>query len=156
MKKQGFAVADRGEKYMWQVKVIKNEAEHEQALAALTALMIAEPEKGSPESEQLELLSVLIDQYESKHFPVDLPDPIDAIKFRMEQQGLRNKDLVLLIGSAGKVSEVLSRKRPLSLAMIRRLHKGLGIPAEILIGGTDTEIPKKSDMDFEHRAASRR
>jgi len=140
---------------MWQVKVIKNEAEHEQALAALTALMIAEPEKGSPESEQLELLSILIDQYEAKHFPVDLPDPIDAIKFRMEQQGLRNKDLVLLIGSAGKVSEVLSRKRPLSLAMIRRLHKGLGIPAEILIGGIDTETPKKSDRNFERRAASR-
>ena len=117
---------------MWQAKVIKNEVEHEIALASLMQLMNTEHEKGTPESEQLELLSVLIDQYESDHFPIDLPDPIDAIKFRMEQQGLRNKDMIPFIGSAGKVSEVLNRKRSLSLPMIRRLHKGLGISCDCI------------------------
>ena len=110
---------------MWSAKVIKNKIEHENALASLMALMVKEPTKGTEEADQLELLSVLIDQYESKNFPVDLPDPVDAIKFRMQQQQLKKKDLVEYIGSASKVSEVLNRKRPLSIAMIRRLHKGL-------------------------------
>ena len=133
---------------MWSAKVIKNKIEHENALASLMALMVKEPTKGTEEADQLELLSVLIDQYESKNFPVDLPDPIDAIKFRMQQQQLKKQDLVEYIGSASKVSEVLNRKRPLSIAMIRRLHKGLGIPASVLIGESDAEIPDDSGVEY--------
>lgn len=116
---------------MMKPKVLKNEADYQAALAHLETLMDAPA--GSPEEEDLELFSVLIEQYERDHFPIDLPDPIDAILFRMEQQGLTRKDLVPYIGSQSKVSEVLNRKRPLSLAMIRALHAGLGIPAEVLL-----------------------
>jgi HTH-type transcriptional regulator/antitoxin HigA len=112
-------------------KVIKNDADHQAALAHLETLMSASP--GSPEEEELELFSILIEKYEEEHFPIDLPDPIEAIKFRMEQQGLTRKKMEQYIGSQSKVSEILNRKKPLSLAMIRSLHKGLGIPAEILL-----------------------
>ena len=112
-------------------KVIKNDQDHQAALARLDALMEAAP--GSPEAEELDLLSCLVDKYESEVFPVELPDPVEAIKFRMEQQGLTRKELVACIGSQSKVSEVLNRKRPLSLSMIRALHTRLGIPAEVLL-----------------------
>jgi len=112
-------------------KIIKTEQEYQQALARLSALMDAE--YGSPEGEELELLSFLLEKYEKDHFPIGLPDPIEAIKFRMEQQGLTRKDLVQYIGSQSKVSEVLNKKRSLSLAMIRSLRKGLDIPAEVLL-----------------------
>jgi len=116
---------------MINAKIIKSELDYQQALARLSALMDAE--YGSPEGEELELLSVLLEKYEQEHFPIDLPDPIEAIKFRMEQQGLTRKDLVPYIGSQSKVSEVINKKRPLSLTMIRALHEGLGIPAEVLL-----------------------
>jgi len=112
-------------------KILKTEAEYQEALAYLDTLMDAEP--GSPEEEELELFSTLVEQYEQAHFPIDLPDPVAAIEFRMDQQGLTRKDLKQFIGSQSKVSEVLNRKRPLSLAMIRALHTGLGIPAEVLL-----------------------
>lgn len=112
-------------------RVIKSEEDYQAALAHLESLMDAVP--GSPEEEDLEVLAVLIETYEKEHFPIGLPDPIEAIKFRMEQQGLTRKDLVPYIGSQSKVSEVLNKKRPLSLAMMRALHKGLGIPAEVLM-----------------------
>ena len=112
-------------------KVIKNEAEYEAALAHLSSLMDVAP--GSPEEQELELFSVLIGNYEDEHYPIGLPDPVEAIKFRMEQQGLTRKDLIPYIGSQSKVSEVLNGKRPLSLSMIRSLHEGLGIPAEVLL-----------------------
>ncbi len=112
-------------------KVLKTQKEYEEALAYLETLMDAEP--GSPEEDELELFALLIEEYEEKHFPIALPDPIEAIKFRMEQEGLTRKDLIPYIGSASKVSEVLNRKRPLSLNMIRKLHRGLGIPAEVLM-----------------------
>jgi HTH-type transcriptional regulator/antitoxin HigA len=112
-------------------KVIKNEAEYEAALAHLATLMDAEP--GSPQEQDLELFALLIEQYEQEHYPIDPPDPVEAILFRMEQEGLTRRDLVAYIGSPSKVSEVLNRKRPLSLSMIRSLHRGLGIPAEILV-----------------------
>ena len=115
-------------------KVIHNEAEHEAALQRIDALMENDPAPNSPEGEELELLSVLVECYEGKMYPMDRPTPVEAIKFRMEQQELKPKDLVQYLGSPSKVSEILNGKRPLTLAMIRRLHEGLGIPADILIG----------------------
>jgi HTH-type transcriptional regulator/antitoxin HigA len=129
-------------------KIIKTEAEYEQALAYIETLMDASP--GTPEEEELELFAVLVDTYERQHFPIDLPDPVEAILFRMEQQGLTRKDLLPYIGSQSKVSEVLNKKRPLSLAMIRALHSGLGIPAEVLLQepGASLEAPQYRLQDY--------
>jgi HTH-type transcriptional regulator/antitoxin HigA len=126
---------------MMQPKLLKTEADYEAALAYVETLMDAAP--GSPEEEALEVFALLIDTYEQAHHPIDLPDPVEAIKFRMEQQGLRQKDMVPYLGSQSKVSEVLSRKRPLSLTMIRALHEGLGIPAEVLLQEPGQEIPER-------------
>ncbi|PKL78137.1 MAG: transcriptional regulator [Candidatus Melainabacteria bacterium HGW-Melainabacteria-1] len=115
------------------IKVIKTEADYEAAMAQLMTLMDQEIAPGSEEENQLELLELVIGDYESQHYPAEKPDPVEAILFRMDQQNLTQKDLIPFIGSKSKVSEVLSRKRPLSLAMIRGLHEGLGIPAEVLI-----------------------
>ncbi len=112
-------------------KVIKTRADYQAALAHLETLMDAQP--GTRQEEELELFAVLLDSYEREHFPIGLPDPVEAIKFRMEQQGLTRKDLEPFIGSQSKVSEVLNRKRPLSVAMIRALHAGLDIPSEVLL-----------------------
>jgi HTH-type transcriptional regulator/antitoxin HigA len=120
---------------MMEVKIIKTEAEYEAALGAIEKLMEAEP--GTEEEEQLELLSLLIEKYEDVHYPIDPPDPIEAIKFRMEQDGLSRKDMIKYLGSQSKVSEVLNIKRPLSLSMIRSLNEGLGIPAEVLLQETE-------------------
>ena len=114
-------------------KMIKTEREHEWALARIAELMDADPAEDTPAADELELLALLVDRYEEEHYPVDPPDPVDAIEFRMEQLGLRNKDLVPYIGSASRVSEVLNRKRDLSLTMIRKLSDGLGIPARVLV-----------------------
>lgn len=123
---------------MMKPKVIKTEAEYEAALAHLEGLM---DEASDPAIvEEMELFAVLIENYEKEHYPIGLPDPIEAIKFRMEQQGLERKDLMQYIGSQSKVSEVLNRKRPLSIAMIRELHKGLGIPAEVLLQEPGREL----------------
>lgn len=119
-------------------KVIKTEADYEMALAHLETLMEAEP--AAPHEEEMELFAVLIENYERENFPIGLPDPIEAIKFRMEQQELTRKDLEKYIGSPSKVSEVLNRKRSLSIAMIRALHQGLGIPAEVLLQEEGAEI----------------
>jgi len=110
-------------------------------LAYVETLMDAAP--GSPEEERLEIFTLLIEAYEQAHYPIDLPDPIEAIKFRMEQQDLLQKDLVPYLGSQSRVSEVLNRKRPLSLSMIRALHEGLGIPAEVLLKEPGKEIPRQ-------------
>lgn len=112
-------------------KVLKNEQEYEAALEHVSVLMKAEP--GSPEEEELELFSLLVEEYEEEHFPIAFPDPIEAIRFRMDQEGLTQKDLTQYMGSQSKVSEVLNGKRSLSLKMIRNLHEGLGIPAEVLL-----------------------
>src|SRR3990172_13437272 len=90
-------------------------------------------ERDTPEGERLDVLATLVEAYENKHYRFDLPDPVEAIKFRMEQKGMTPKDLVPMIGRINRVYEVLSRKRPLTLAMIQRLHSELGIPAECLI-----------------------
>ena len=114
-----------------ELKPIRTQADYKAALKTITSLLDA-PE-GSKEAGMLEVLSVLVEAYEEEHHPVDPPDPIEAIKFRMEQMGLSRRDLEPYLGSRARVSEVLNRKRPLSVEMIRRLHAGLGIPAEILI-----------------------
>jgi len=116
---------------MSDIKIIKTEEEYEEALARVEALMDAAP--GSAQEEELELLALLVEKYEEDHFPIDTPDPVEAIKFRMEQEGLEPKDLIPYLGSQSKVSEVLNHKRPLSLNMIRNLQEGLDIPLEVLI-----------------------
>ena len=135
---------------MIDVKVIKTEKEYQNALEELEPLMDAAP--GSKEEQELELLALLIEKYEDEHFPIPLPDPVEAIKFRMEQQGLTQKDLIPYIGSQSKVSEVLNHRRPLSLEMIRKLHEGLEIPAEVLIQKPGAEIPevhyRREDFPF--------
>lgn len=115
------------------MKPIKNKTDHEEAIGEIEALIALDPEPGTDDADRLQVLATLAEVYEKRTFPLDRPDPVEAIRFRMEAQGLRQADLVSYIGSRGKVSEVLNRKRPLSLIMIRALSKGLGIPAEILI-----------------------
>lgn len=119
-------------------KVIKTEGEYEAALARMEALWDAAP--GSPEGDEAELWTLLIENYEKAEYPIAAPSPVAAIQFRMEQEGLRAKDLVPYFGSAGKVSDVLNGRRSLSLNMIRALHRGLGIPYEILMGGEKPEL----------------
>ncbi|MCC7347604.1 MAG: helix-turn-helix domain-containing protein [Variibacter sp.] len=114
-----------------EVRPIRTKADYAYALAEVARLWGAG--RGTRDGDRLDVLATLIDAYEAEHFRFDPPDPIEAIKFRMEQQGLTRKDLEPLIGSRTRVAEVLSRKRNLSIAMIRRLHAGLGIPAEVLI-----------------------
>ncbi|MBK9423904.1 MAG: helix-turn-helix domain-containing protein [Bacteroidetes bacterium] len=112
-------------------KVIKTEKDYQIALKRLE--VIFEAKKGSKNGDELELLSLLIDNYEKEKFPIDLPDPIEAIKFRMEQLGYSQKDLTEVIGLKSRVSEILNRKRKLTLEMIRKLHEVLGIPTEVLV-----------------------
>jgi len=113
------------------IKPINTEMDYRAALKDIESLMMAEV--GSPEGEKLDVLTTLVDAYESKHYPIGMPDPIEAIKFEMEQQALSIADLEPMIGKKNRVYEVLARRRGLSLNMIRNLHKGLGIPAEVLI-----------------------
>jgi HTH-type transcriptional regulator/antitoxin HigA len=117
---------------MMKTKVIKTESEYAAALARIEKLMDAKP--GTPQGDELELLSLLLHDYEEKVFPIAKPDPVAAIRFRMEQQGLGPKDLVPFLGSRSRVSEVLSGRRRLSLKMIRALVGGLRIPADVLLG----------------------
>jgi HTH-type transcriptional regulator/antitoxin HigA len=120
-----------------EVKPIRSEADHEEALAEVERLWGAR--SGTPEGDRLDVLATLIDAYESAHHPIDPPDPIEAIKFRMEQQGLTRKDLEGILGSRTRIAEVLNRRRGLSINMIRRLHNRLGISAEVLIRPSRTE-----------------
>ena len=123
-------------------KVIKTKPDYQAALAHLEALM----GQSSPDEAELELWSLLVEKYEEEHFPIATPDPIEAIRFRMEQAGLAPADLQPYMQSKSKVSEVMNRKRPLSLSMIRALHRGLQIPAEVLVQETQASylatIPK--------------
>jgi len=131
--------------------IIKTDEQYEEALAVVEELMDSDPEPGTGDADKLELLILLISSYEKEHFPMEMPDPIEAIKFRMEQQQLSQKDLIPYIGSRSRVSEVLNRKRPLTLMMIRHLYQGLGIPAEVLIQepeAVDNIKPIKSNKDF--------
>ncbi|MHB0887977.1 helix-turn-helix domain-containing protein [Acidithiobacillus sp.] len=114
---------------------IHTEADYQATLKEISALMDSDPEAGTPEGDRLDILSTLVVAYEARHFPMGMPDPIEAIKFRMEQSGLSVKDLEPIIGKRNRIYEILNRKRPLTLPMIRRLHRVLGIPAEVLIAG---------------------
>ena len=100
--------------------------------------MASDPALATPKGDRLDILTTLVQAYEARHWPIEAPDPVEAIKFRMEQSGLTVKDLEPIIGRSNRVYEVLNRKRPLTLAMIRRLHRDLGIPADVLIAETAT------------------
>lgn len=114
-----------------EIRPIKTEDDYRKTLAEIELLMGAEP--GSPAGDRLDVLVTLVEAHERKHYPLGLPDPIDAIQFEMERRGLTIQDLEPMIGRANRVYEILTRKRPLTLRMIWRLHRGLGIPAESLI-----------------------
>lgn len=113
------------------IKLIKTESDYNQALERLETIFDAKKE--TPEGDELELLGMLIEQYENEHFPIALPDPIEAIKFRMEQMGYNQNDLARIIGFKSRASEILNRKRKLSLEMIRQIHDKLNIPTDVLI-----------------------
>jgi HTH-type transcriptional regulator/antitoxin HigA len=123
-----------------EVRPIRTDADYRAMLREVSALVNLDPEIGSAEGDRLEVLSTLVQAWESQHYAIDAPDPVDAIKFRMEQAGLTVHDLEPLIGRSNRVYEVLARKRPLSMKMVRQLHYKLGIPAEALIGPPDDAL----------------
>ncbi len=124
-----------------EMKIIKNKKDYDKAIQRIEELIDKNPDNNSDLGDELEVLSLLIEKYEDEHYPISLPDPIEAIKFRMEQQGLKYSDMVEYIGSRSKVSEVLNYKRKLSLNMIKRLHEGLGISADVLISDATKNTP---------------
>jgi len=114
-----------------QIQPIHTEDDYQKALDRIEEIFDAKP--GSEEGDELEILGILVDEYEKKHFPIEAPKPVEAIKFRMEQLGLEQKDLAKILGSKSRASEILSGKRSLSLRQIKILYRKLGIPAEVLI-----------------------
>ncbi|MGB5388147.1 MAG: helix-turn-helix domain-containing protein [Eudoraea sp.] len=110
---------------------IRNEKDYQKALKRLE--LIFDAKKGTEQGDELEILSILIDRYENENFPIGMPDPIEAIKFRMEQMGMKQKDLAEVVGFKSRVSEILSKKRKLTLDMIRKLNTTLHIPTEVLV-----------------------
>ena len=122
-----------------EIKPIRTEQDYLAALREVSALIDLDPSLDTPEGERLDVMGTLVQAYEAKHYPIDPPDPIDAIKFRMEQSNMTVKDLVPYIGPLNRVYEVLNYKRSLSLNMIRRLSDGLHIPAEVLIRETERD-----------------
>lgn len=123
-----------------EIRPINAESDYRLALSEIETLMSAGAD--TPEGDRLDVLTTLVEAYERKHFPMDLPDPVDAIKFRMEQSGLTPKDLVPMIGRLNRVYEVLARKRPLTLKMIRSLNRELDIPAECLLRQPGKDAPR--------------
>ena len=121
------------EEFAVDIKPIRTEADYKASLKEISALMESDPEPGTADGDRLDILATLVEAYENRHFPMDFPDPVEAILFRMDQRGLKPKDLEPMIGQRNRVYEILNRKRPLTMAMVWRLHKGLGIPAESLI-----------------------
>ncbi|PQA81704.1 transcriptional regulator [Limnohabitans sp. TS-CS-82] len=116
------------------IKPIRTEEDYKATLKEVAALMESDPALGTPDGDRLDVLVTLVQAFEARHYAIDLPDPIEAIKFRMEQQDLKPKDLEPMIGRINRVYEILNRKRPLTMGMVRKLHAGLGISAECLIG----------------------
>ncbi len=127
------------------IKPIKNKEDYSQTLNYIESLMDAKP--NTPQMDELEVLTTLVEAYEEQHYKIEAPDPIEAIKFRMEQEGLKQKDLVTIVGSKSRVSEILNRKRKLTIEMIRNLHKQLHIPVESLFLDykTNYNAPKNQD-----------
>jgi len=116
------------------IKPIKTESDYQEALKEIKKLWDATPD--TPEGDRLEIVMALVESYENNHYPIDPPDPVEAIKFRMEQQGLKQNDLAEYLGGKSRVSEILHKKRHLTVNMIRKLHNGLGIPLESLLAET--------------------
>ncbi|WDE98531.1 ImmA/IrrE family metallo-endopeptidase [Lentisphaera profundi] len=129
------------------IKLIKTVSEYDQALERIELLMDLDSMSQDQEDE-LEVLAFLAEAYEEDHFPIDLPDPVEAIKFRMSQEGLKRKDLEPYLGNKSRVSEVMNGKRPLSLTMMRRLHEGLGIPAEVLLQEKNASLPEPVSIEW--------
>lgn len=148
-KRAGTTISTRRRCDMIDVHLIRTEDDYRAALARVDKLM--EAEAGTPDGDELEHLAMVIEAYENKHHPIGLPDPIAAIHFRMDQEGLSNKDLIPYIGSSAKVSEVLAGKRDLTLPMIRALHKHLGMPAEVLIQEPGGIIPDDTGTGTDSR-----
>jgi HTH-type transcriptional regulator/antitoxin HigA len=113
------------------IKPVKTKKDYQAAMTRLETIFDAKP--GTPEGDELEVLSILIERYEQEHYPIDYPDPIEAIKFRMEQMGYSQSDLAKVVGLKSRASEILNKKRKLTLEMIRQLHGALGIPTDVLI-----------------------
>jgi HTH-type transcriptional regulator/antitoxin HigA len=116
-----------------QLKPIKTKKEYETYLEWVDKMFNKKVKPNSPEGEQTQVVLLLIKQYEDEHFPIPTPDPIEAIKLKMQEKGLKNKDLIGLIGSKGYISSLLSRKKPLTLEIVKIFHKKLGVPADILL-----------------------
>lgn len=115
------------------IQPIHTDADYQTALKVVSKLIDLDPERFTPDGDRLAILGLMVEAYEVEHYPIDPPDPIEAIKFRMDQQGLKPKDLEPMIGQRNRVYEVLNGKRKLTMAMVWKLHTGLGIPAESLI-----------------------
>ena len=118
------------------IRPIHTDADYKATLKEISVLIDSNPDLGTPDGDRLDILVTLVQAYEARHVPIAEPDPVEAIKFRMDQNGLSVKDLEPIIGKSNRVYEVLNRKRPLTLSMIRRLHQSLGIPADVLIAET--------------------
>ncbi len=130
---------------MTDIHPIRTEADYERALEEIAALVEKDPELDTPEGERLELLSLVVKDYEEKHYPIPGPDdPVEVILFFMEKDNLTRKDMEAYLGNKARVSDVLNRRRPLSLSMIRRLNQGLGIPADLLIAPISRESGKRA------------
>lgn len=114
------------------IKPIKTESDYEAMLERIEQIFSAKP--GTPEGDELEVLSILVEKYEDEHYPIPDPDPIEAIKFRMEQMGMQQKDLAQFIGQRSHVSEMLNKKRPLTLKAIKAIHHKMGVPVEVMVG----------------------
>lgn len=119
------------------IKVLKTETDYENAMERIEAIFDAKPD--TPKGDELELLTLLVEKYEEEHYPIELPHPIEAIKFRMDQMGLKQKDIVDCFGDKSKVSDVLNLKRKLNLSYIRNLHQKLHIPLDALVGDYETQ-----------------
>lgn len=129
------------------MKLIETANEHDSALEKLEALMISDPKAGSKASEEIELLGFLIESYEKEHHAIAPPHPIEAIRYAMSNQELKQVDLVPFLGSKSRVSEILSGKRDLTLDMVRKLHNGLGIPLKSLVSDPSFELPEVIDTE---------
>jgi HTH-type transcriptional regulator/antitoxin HigA len=121
------------------IRPIRTEADYEAAIKEIEPYFDREPEPGSPEADRFDVLAALIEAYERKHWPINPPDPVEAIRYCMEQRGYTQADLAALLGSRSRASEILKRKRPLTLEMVRKLHREWGIPAESLLQVYDLE-----------------
>jgi HTH-type transcriptional regulator / antitoxin HigA len=133
------------------IKPIRTAADHKRALTAIDALWQAKP--GTSEGDTLEVISTLVVAYENANMPMLPPDPIEAIKFRLEQQGMSRKDLVEILGTRARVSEVLLGRRPLSLAMIRGLHRQLNIPLEVLVTEQKKRVSRRGSVTAVRKVA---